>query len=58
MNSLLFYEALLKAKVPAEMHLYPYGVHGMSLATEEVRQDEKKRLPDVHLQRWLDAACA
>ncbi|WP_224772572.1 alpha/beta hydrolase [Pelagicoccus enzymogenes] len=31
-NSLQFYEALLKNKVDAEMHLYPYGGHGYSLA--------------------------
>lgn len=30
-HSLLFYEALLEAKVPAEMHLYPEGGHGYSL---------------------------
>jgi acetyl esterase/lipase len=27
-NSLLFYQALLKAGVPVEMHLYPNGQHG------------------------------
>lgn len=31
-NSLRFYEALLEQGVPAEMHLYPYGGHGYSLA--------------------------
>jgi len=30
-NSLLFYEALLKAKVPVEMHLYQAGGHGFGL---------------------------
>jgi len=30
-NSLLFYEALLKANVSAEMHLYPAGGHGFGL---------------------------
>lgn len=30
-NSLLFYEALLKAKVPVEMHLYQSGGHGFGL---------------------------
>lgn len=30
-HSLLFYEALVRAKVPAEMHLYPKGGHGYSL---------------------------
>lgn len=30
-NSIRFYEALLKNKVPAEMHLYPKGGHGFVL---------------------------
>src|SRR5438270_675390 len=30
-NSLLFYEALLKNKVPVEMHLYQGGGHGFGL---------------------------
>jgi acetyl esterase/lipase len=36
-NSLRFYEALLKNKIPAEMHLYPKGNHGFVLSqpTEE-----------------------
>ncbi len=31
-NSLLFYQALKTNKVPAEMHIYPYGGHGFGLA--------------------------
>lgn len=31
-NSLSFYQALKNHKVPAEMHIYPYGGHGFSLA--------------------------
>lgn len=31
-NSLSFYQALKNHKVPAEMHLYPYGGHGFGLA--------------------------
>jgi acetyl esterase/lipase len=30
-NSLFYYEALRKAKVPAEMHIYPTGGHGYGL---------------------------
>jgi acetyl esterase/lipase len=32
-NSLMFYEALRKAGVPAELHLYAKGPHGFGLAT-------------------------
>ena len=31
-NSLSFYQALKTNKVPAEMHIYPYGGHGFGLA--------------------------
>jgi acetyl esterase/lipase len=31
-NSLAYYQALRKYQVPAELHLYPYGGHGYSLA--------------------------
>ncbi|WP_263385210.1 alpha/beta hydrolase [Granulicella arctica] len=32
MNSVLFYQALVAAKVPAEMHLFQHGAHGAGLA--------------------------
>jgi acetyl esterase/lipase len=31
-NSILYYQALVRQGVPAEMHIYPYGGHGYSLA--------------------------
>ena len=31
-NSVLFYLALRKAKVPAEMHIYEQGKHGLGMA--------------------------
>ncbi|QHT71846.1 alpha/beta hydrolase [Rhodocytophaga rosea] len=39
-NSIQFYQALIKNKVPAEMHLYPKGDHGFVLSqpTEEWMQ--------------------
>lgn len=52
-NSLLLLAALTKAKIPVEYHLYPYGVHGLSLATEEVAEREKDRYPDMHVARWI-----
>jgi acetyl esterase/lipase len=32
MNSVMFYSALVAAKVPAEMHLFQHGPHGVGLA--------------------------
>ena len=40
-NSLRFYQALIQNNVPVEMHLYPHGGHGYSLA-----------LDDGHLSQW------
>ncbi|MFN0053715.1 MAG: family 16 glycoside hydrolase [Planctomycetales bacterium] len=34
-NSILFYMALRKAKVPAELHIYEKGGHGLGLAAKE-----------------------
>lgn len=35
-NSLKMAAALSKAKIPFELHIFPYGQHGMSVCTEEV----------------------
>jgi len=45
-NSLLFYQALLDHHVPAELHVYPHGGHGFSMAFGK-----------GHLQDWTQA-CA
>jgi len=42
-NSLTYYRALLKNDIPAEMHVYPYGGHGYSLAISK-----------GHLATWPD----
>ena len=33
-NSILFYQALTRAKVPAEMYLFEHGTHGMGMKAE------------------------
>jgi acetyl esterase/lipase len=53
-NSLLFAEALLRSGVPVELHIFPRGPHGLSLATPEVDEPEAGRLSDVHVARWFD----
>ena len=52
-NSLLFAGALANKKVPFELHIYPYGEHGLSLATKEVEEPEKKRYADAHVAGWF-----
>lgn len=53
-NSILFYLALRKAKVPAELHVYEKGRHGVGLATGVKSPDDPvlKKWPDL-LADWL-----
>lgn len=53
-NSLLMAEALAKAGVPYELHLYSHGTHGLSLATPEVEEPAKNRFADPHIAGWFD----
>jgi acetyl esterase/lipase len=48
-NSLVYYLALKKAKVPVEMHLYAQGGHGFGLRRTELPITEWPEL----VQRWL-----
>lgn len=49
-NSLVFYQALRRYGVPAEMHLYPKGGHGFGLRNLTTKDQWIDRL-----QNWLDA---
>ena len=49
MNSVLFYQALLRAGIPAEMHLFEQGHHGVGLAPD----NPQLRMWPVLLQNWL-----
>lgn len=57
-NSLLLAGALSQAGVPYELHLYPRGVHGLSLATPEVEEPEKSRFADEHIAGWFSLCLA
>lgn len=46
-NSLLFYKALKDHNVPVEMHIFPEGGHGFSLAVK-----------NTHLSTWTNACAA
>jgi acetyl esterase/lipase len=53
-NSVMFYMALRKAGVPAEMHIYEQGVHGVGLApTDEALSSWPARLADWARGRGL-----
>lgn len=49
-NSLYFYEALLRHHVPAELHVYPQGGHGFGMYNATTRD----QWPD-RLRNWLAA---
>lgn len=53
-NSLCFAERLAAKGVPFELHIYPYGEHGLSLVTREVEEPEKKRYADAHVAGWFE----
>lgn len=50
-NSLEFARALRENGVPFEMHIYPNGGHGLSLATKEVCDENSI---DPHVGTWID----
>ena len=47
---------LLRAGASVELHIFPHGRHGLSLATAEVEEVDKARLRDPHVARWFDLA--
>lgn len=49
LNSVMFYEALVKAGVPAEMHLFQHGAHGAGLAAAN---PQLSVWPDL-LAKWM-----
>lgn len=46
-NTMLFAQSLQKNGVPFEMHIFPKGAHGLSLATAESTDDPEKQMPAV-----------
>jgi acetyl esterase/lipase len=52
-NSLIFANALANKNVPFELHIYQKGVHGLSLATKEVKEPKKRRFADPHVATWM-----
>ena len=54
-NSVLFYLALRKAKVPAEMHIFDAGYHGFGLANAGRDRDDKSLVQWPKLcQLWME----
>lgn len=53
-NSLMFANALKEKDIPFEMHIYPQGPHGLSLANKEVCIDS---MIDLHVATWSNLVC-
>ena len=51
-NSFRFVQALGEKKIPVEYHLYPEGIHGLSLATESVAREDKSTVEEG-CQSWM-----
>lgn len=55
-NSLLFAQAMKNKNVPFELHIYPRGRHGLSLANEETMGYNDKGTLQYECQNWIDMA--
>ncbi|MGJ7913119.1 alpha/beta hydrolase [Neobacillus sp. LXY-1] len=55
-NSFLFANALLKNKVSLEMHIFPYGIHGLSLGTEETKAKNNEWTIQPEVANWIEMA--
>jgi acetyl esterase/lipase len=56
-NVLLFTQSLNEKKIPFELHIYPRGGHGLSLATEETRHTNDVGRPlQSECQNWITMA--
>lgn len=55
-NSLLFAEALTENNIQFEMHIFPKGVHGLSLCEKSTAKLERPELVDLHVGKWFKLA--
>lgn len=55
-NSVLFFSALRRHNIPTELHIYPDGPHGLSLADERTIAPNRPDLVQPDVANWLDMA--
>ena len=55
-SSLRLANAYREQGVPFELHLFEQGVHGLSLANEEVSEDRRSPLYNENVQSWVPLA--
>lgn len=52
-DSVKFAKRMMENDRPVELHVFPYGVHGLSIATPEVDDFPKGRHADPHVATWM-----
>ena len=55
-NSMLFAQSLLQNKISLEIHIYPNGVHGLSLGTEETKAKDNESMLQTEVSNWIEMA--
>lgn len=50
-NTMLFASGLRRFNIPFELHVFPYGGHGVSLATDETSDTPEQCIP--HVSNWM-----
>jgi dipeptidyl aminopeptidase/acylaminoacyl peptidase len=54
-NSVMYYQQLIKNKVPAELHLYQKGGHGFGMNNPTTKDDWMERLRNwMKANRWIN----
>ncbi len=53
-NTLELAAALRAHKIPFELHVYPYGGHGLSVANEQSSQTDQPEIRDPHIATWMN----
>lgn len=56
-NSLLFAEALVNNNISVELHIFPKGGHGLSLADEETSVKKSGFGIEKRCQDWMELSC-
>lgn len=56
-NSLLYAAALSEQQIPFELHIYPFGFHGLSTADQLTNENLPDSIRHIHwledLKKWL-----
>ncbi|MDD3335113.1 MAG: alpha/beta hydrolase [Eubacteriales bacterium] len=55
-NTLLFAQAMSRCHLPAEIHIFPDGCHGLSLANKECAAPTATQMCNPHCQPWIGLA--